>query len=106
MTSVAKLARSRWDNSLNSSGGSGGKSYPGKGFRGRRCRVSDRQLQRLVQYCLTEAAFSQWHVSNYDGVPFEEKMAALTAALAVQMKQAEVLVQEIKTQLAKVGFEV
>jgi len=41
-----------------------------------------------------------------DGVPFEDKMAALTAELAAQMKEAEALDKEIKAQLAKVGFEV
>ena len=40
-----------------------------------------------------------------DGIPFEEKMGALTAELAAQMKEAEELDQEIKVQLAKVGFE-
>ena len=41
-----------------------------------------------------------------DGVLFEDKMAALTAELAAQMEEAEGLDQEIKVQLAKVGFEV
>ncbi|NEO86099.1 MAG: SAM-dependent DNA methyltransferase [Spirulina sp. SIO3F2] len=40
-----------------------------------------------------------------DGVPFEEKMGALTAELAVQMKEAQELDKEIKIQLAKVGFD-
>jgi type I restriction enzyme M protein len=40
-----------------------------------------------------------------DGVPFEDKMAALTAELAAQMKEAEALDKEIKAQLVKVGFE-
>lgn len=40
-----------------------------------------------------------------DGIPFEEKMGALTAELAAQMKEAAVLDEEIKVQLAKVGFE-
>ncbi|MBE9030042.1 SAM-dependent DNA methyltransferase [filamentous cyanobacterium LEGE 11480] len=40
-----------------------------------------------------------------DGVPFEEKMGALTATLAEQMQEASELDAEIKTQLAKVGFE-
>jgi type I restriction enzyme M protein len=35
-----------------------------------------------------------------DGVPFEDKMAALTAELAAQMKEAEALDKEIKVQLA------
>ena len=39
-----------------------------------------------------------------DGVPFEEKMAALTAELAAQMQEAAELDQEIKIQLAKVGL--
>jgi type I restriction enzyme M protein len=40
-----------------------------------------------------------------DGVPFEDKMAALTAELAAQMKEASELDKEIKIQLAKVGFD-
>lgn len=40
-----------------------------------------------------------------DGVLFEDKMAALTTELAAQMKEAAALDEEIKTQLAKVGFE-
>ncbi|MEY3299314.1 MAG: hypothetical protein RLZZ597_2574 [Cyanobacteriota bacterium] len=40
-----------------------------------------------------------------DGVPFEETMAALTAELAAQMQEAQALDEEIKIQLAKVGFE-
>lgn len=40
-----------------------------------------------------------------DGVPFEDKMAALTAELAAQMTAAAALDQEIKIQLAKVGFD-
>lgn len=50
---------------------------------------------------------------RYVGIPdeveseisFGETMEALTAELAVQMKEAAELDQEIKTQLAKVGFE-
>lgn len=40
-----------------------------------------------------------------DGVPFEEKMGALTAELAAQMKEAAELDEEIKIQLAKVGLD-
>jgi type I restriction enzyme M protein len=50
---------------------------------------------------------------RYVGIPdeveskisFEETMGALTAELAAQMKEAAELDTEIKTQLAKVGFE-
>lgn len=41
-----------------------------------------------------------------DGIPFEEKMGALTAQLAAQMQEAAQLDEEIKIQLAKVGFEI
>ena len=39
-----------------------------------------------------------------DGILFEDKMRALTSDLAAQLREAEVLDLEIKTQLAKVGF--
>jgi len=39
-----------------------------------------------------------------DGIEFEDKMRVLTADLAAQLKEAEVLDLEIKTQLAKVRF--
>jgi type I restriction enzyme M protein len=41
-----------------------------------------------------------------DGIEFEDKMRVLTADLASQLKEAEVLDLEIKTQLAKVGFNI
>ena len=39
-----------------------------------------------------------------DGIPFEEKMEALTQELAEQMREGLALDQEIKIQLEKVGF--
>ena len=39
-----------------------------------------------------------------DGVPFEEKMAKLTAELTEQMKQGKALDARIRANLAKVGF--
>jgi len=39
-----------------------------------------------------------------DGVPFEEKMAVLTSALAEQMTKEKVLDEQIKEQLSKIGF--
>lgn len=39
-----------------------------------------------------------------DGIPFQEKVDTLTARLREQMKQAQELDQEIKTQLAKIGI--
>jgi len=40
-----------------------------------------------------------------DGIPFEDKMNDLTATLAAQMEKEKELDDEIKTQLAKIGFE-
>ena len=39
-----------------------------------------------------------------DGVPFEDKMAKLTATLKEQMDKEAELNQEIRTQLSKIGF--
>ena len=44
-------------------------------------------------------------IQEEDGIPFEEKMAALTTELRDQMQEAAQLDAEIKAQLAKVGFE-
>ncbi|MFO0764234.1 MAG: class I SAM-dependent DNA methyltransferase [Candidatus Gracilibacteria bacterium] len=41
-----------------------------------------------------------------DGIPFEDKMRDLTAKLSEQMKQEKLLDEEIKKQLAKIGFEI
>lgn len=40
-----------------------------------------------------------------DGIPFQEKVDTLTTQLREQMKEAQELDQEIKTQLAKIGIE-
>jgi type I restriction enzyme M protein len=39
-----------------------------------------------------------------DGVSFEEKMSELTMALGEQMREGQLLDEEIKKQLLKVGF--
>ena len=41
-----------------------------------------------------------------DDVSFEDRMSALTMALGEQMREGQLLDEEIKTQLAKVGFVV
>lgn len=41
-----------------------------------------------------------------DGIPFEEKMKDLTATLKAQMEREKELDEEIKKQLAKIGFEI
>ncbi len=39
-----------------------------------------------------------------DGIPFSEKMETLTTTLKAQMQEEEALNQEIKTQLANIGY--
>jgi type I restriction enzyme M protein len=39
-----------------------------------------------------------------DGIPFEEKMNNLTATLACQIEKEKKLDEQLKNQLAKVGF--
>ncbi len=41
-----------------------------------------------------------------DGISFEDKMRDLTSKLGEQMKQEKILDEEIKRQLAKIGFEI
>lgn len=41
-----------------------------------------------------------------DGIPFKEKMEALTKTLAEQMAKEAEMNEEIKKQLAKVGFSI
>ena len=40
-----------------------------------------------------------------DGIPFEDKMNDLTTTLSQQMKKEKELDEEIKVQLAKIGFD-
>jgi len=40
-----------------------------------------------------------------DGIPFEDKMKDLTTTLAAQMQKEKELDEQIKTQLAKIGFD-
>ena len=40
-----------------------------------------------------------------DGIPFEDKMKDLTTTLAAQMQKEKELDEQIKTQLARIGFE-
>jgi len=39
-----------------------------------------------------------------DGIPFEEKIATLTAELKAQMQESAILDREITSQLAKIGI--
>jgi type I restriction enzyme M protein len=41
-----------------------------------------------------------------DGIPFEDKMNNLTSLLSQQITQEKILDDDIKVQLAKIGFQI
>ncbi|MCB1650706.1 MAG: SAM-dependent DNA methyltransferase [Alphaproteobacteria bacterium] len=56
-------------------------------------------------YVLTPGRYVGAEASEDDGVPFEEKMQHLTDKMAEQMVKAQDLDNEIRKQLARVGYE-
>ncbi|ANV85763.1 DNA methyltransferase (plasmid) [Picosynechococcus sp. PCC 7003] len=78
----------------------GGKYEDIKGF----CKSADLADIEKHKFVLTPGRYVGIPDEEDDGTPFEEKMGALTAELAEQMKEGLALDTEIKIQLAKVGF--
>jgi len=72
-----------------------------KGF----CKSATLAEVRKHNYVLTPGRYVGIPDEEDDGVPFDEKMAALTAELSEQMREATALDAEITAQLAKVGWE-
>ena len=56
-------------------------------------------------YVLTPGRYVGAEEIEDDGIPFEEKMAELTATLGEQFAESETLEKEIKKNLAALGFE-
>lgn len=73
-----------------------------KGF----CKSATLEEIRKHNYVLTPGRYVGIPDEEDDGVPFEEKMAKLTSELKQQMEEGRRLDEEIKKQLAKIGFEV
>ncbi len=71
-----------------------------KGF----CKSANLEDIRKHNYVLTPGRYVGIPDEEDDGIPFEEKIAALTAELKSQMQESEVLDREITTQLAKIGI--
>ncbi len=71
-----------------------------KGF----CKSANLKDIRKHNYVLTPGRYVGIPDEEDDGIPFEEKIAALTAELKSQMQESEVLDREITTQLAKIGI--
>ena len=72
-----------------------------KGF----CKSARLEEIQKHNYVLTPGRYVGIPDEEDDGVPFEEKMGALTAKLKEQMQEARQIDQDIKEQLAKIGFE-
>jgi len=80
----------------------GGQYADIKGF----CKSATLADVRKHNYVLTPGRYVGIPDEEDDGIPFDEKMATLTAELSDQLREAEQLDDEIKKQLAKVGFAV
>lgn len=70
------------------------------------CKSANIQEVRKNNYILTPGRYIDFKAVEDDGVAFEEKMQTLTATLAEQMDKANELDTAIKTNLAKIGFEI
>ena len=72
-----------------------------KGF----CKSATVEKIQKHGYVLTPGRYVGIEDEEDDGIPFEDKMADLTATLKEQMNKEEELNQEIVMQLAKIGIE-
>lgn len=72
-----------------------------KGF----CKSTSLAEVRKHNYVLTPGRYVGIPDEADEGLLFEQQMAALTAELSEQMEAAEALDAEIRSQLAKMGFE-
>jgi type I restriction enzyme M protein len=69
------------------------------------CKSANLEDIRKHNHVLTPGRYVGIPDEEDDGIPFEDKMADLSATLKQQMQQEEALNQEIKTQLANIGFK-
>ncbi len=72
-----------------------------KGF----CKSAPLSEVEKHSYVLTPGRYVGIPDEEDDGIPFEDKMKDLTETLAQQIKQEKVLDEQLKEQLAKIGFE-
>lgn len=70
------------------------------------CKSANIQEVRKNNYILTPGRYIDFKAVEDDGVAFEDKMQTLTSTLAEQMHKANELDAAIKTNLAKIGFEI
>ncbi len=70
------------------------------------CKAATLDEVRQYGYVLMPGRYVGTEEAEDDGIPFEEKMTALTEQLAEQFKQGETLIEEIKKILDEIGFSV
>ncbi len=70
------------------------------------CKSVNIQEVRKNNYILTPGRYIDFKEAEDDGETFDGKMLALTAELAEQMAKAHTLDQQIKDNLAKIGYEI
>jgi len=103
---IAKIAGTyhnwRTKGGLSACGAQAGKYKDIQGF----CKSASLEEVRKHNYILTPGRYVGIKEEEDDGVPFEEKMKQLTAELAGQMEEEARLNEEIRRQLAEVGWEV
>jgi type I restriction enzyme M protein len=70
------------------------------------CKAATLDEVRQNGYVLMPGRYVGTEVAEDDGIPFEEKMTALTQQLADQFEQGEVLKQKIIANLKELGYEI
>jgi type I restriction enzyme M protein len=73
-----------------------------KGF----CKSAELAEVQKHNFTLTPGRYVGIPDEEDDGIPFEDKMAELTGKLAEQMEKEDELNEEIKKQLANIGFSI
>jgi type I restriction enzyme M protein len=73
-----------------------------KGF----CKSANREEVEKHGFVLTPGRYVGITDAVDDGIPFEEKMEKLTTTLKEQFAKEQVMNEEIKKQLAKIGFNI
>jgi len=73
-----------------------------KGF----CKSAEREEVEKHEFVLTPGRYVGIKKAVSDGIPFEEKMQKLTATLKEQFAKEQVMNEEIKKQLAKIGYTI
>ena len=70
------------------------------------CKSASKEEIEKHNFILTPGRYIGIEEEKNDGIPFEDKMKALTSALAKQMEEEKRLDEEIKKNLAGIGFKV